>query len=207
MPFSDSRLTALLAPALGGNSKTVVLVTADPSPMHAGETIQVSGGQTDGQTAIVACGGASNAVLGRLLLRCRLISTAVDWRCRAGAVQLAQTLRFGERCGSVTTSASAASRALALVLAALDDEIADAEAEVRRKETWQNVRRTRADERSVFDAPADALSGSAAAGSAAGEPVGTSETILTSVLGGAEKERERLEALLARRRRLLGEDL
>ncbi len=42
VPFADSRLTALLAGALGGDSKTVVLVTADPSPNHATETLQVA---------------------------------------------------------------------------------------------------------------------------------------------------------------------
>mmetsp|Transcript_4697 Transcript_4697/g.21388 ORF Transcript_4697/g.21388 Transcript_4697/m.21388 type:complete len:688 (+) Transcript_4697:74-2137(+) len=40
VPFHDSKLTALLAPALGGNSKTAVVVTCAQEHEHAAETTQ-----------------------------------------------------------------------------------------------------------------------------------------------------------------------
>ena len=40
MPFANSKLTSLLAPALGGNCKTAVIVTAAIEAEHAAETVQ-----------------------------------------------------------------------------------------------------------------------------------------------------------------------
>lgn len=38
--YHDSKLTELLSSALGGNSKTTIVVTASPEPRHATETLQ-----------------------------------------------------------------------------------------------------------------------------------------------------------------------
>ena len=40
IPYHDSKLTELLSSALGGNSKTTVVVTASPEPRHASESLQ-----------------------------------------------------------------------------------------------------------------------------------------------------------------------
>ena len=40
VPYHDSKLTQLLSSALGGNSKTTVVVTASPEPRHATESLQ-----------------------------------------------------------------------------------------------------------------------------------------------------------------------
>lgn len=41
IPYQDSKLTMLLSSALGGNSKTLVIVTASLDPNAAVETVQV----------------------------------------------------------------------------------------------------------------------------------------------------------------------
>ena len=40
VPYHDSKLTELLSSALGGDSKTTVVVTASPEPRHAAESLQ-----------------------------------------------------------------------------------------------------------------------------------------------------------------------
>eukprot|EP01048_Picozoa_sp_COSAG05_P010646 COSAG05_NODE_952_length_6466_cov_3.122350_4_plen_77_part_00 len=40
--YHDSKLTELLSSALGGNSKTTIIVTTSPEPRHATETLQVT---------------------------------------------------------------------------------------------------------------------------------------------------------------------
>lgn len=39
VPFRDSKLTRILEPALGGNSRTAIICTITPAAMHAEETI------------------------------------------------------------------------------------------------------------------------------------------------------------------------
>jgi hypothetical protein len=91
-----------------------------------------------------------------------------------------QTLRFGEQCSSVLNQAKAGASSIETILAGLDTEIASVTELIKKKERWEDVRVI---QRDAFD----------------GDIVTTK-----SALVGAEKERERLERLLARRRTLLG---
>lgn len=131
IPYQDSKLTMLLSSALGGNSKTLVVVTASMEARHALETVQA--------------------------------------------------LRFGERCGNVANRAQMNSATLQRTLDRIDKEVEECEELIKRFERWETVRVVRKDE---FD----------------GE-----EVVVKSMLVGAEEHRDRMEALLARRRELLGQ--
>eukprot|EP00854_Cymbomonas_tetramitiformis_P007701 gene7701-9162_t len=131
IPYQDSKLTMLLSSALGGNSKTLVVVTASVEARHALETVQA--------------------------------------------------LRFGERCGNVANRAQMTGATLQRTLDRIDKEVEECEELIKRFERWETVRVVRKDE---FD----------------GE-----EVVVKSMLVGAEEHRERMEALLARRRELLGQ--
>eukprot|EP00899_Mesostigma_viride_P014054 jgi/Mesvir1/2264/Mv19309-RA.2 len=111
-----------------------------------------------------------------------VLVTASLMQCNAG--ETVQALRFGERCSSVKHvggDGRAAMEAMAGLLRGLAVRIAECEQEIKSKERWETVRVRRLDEVS-----------------------GEWEVVSTSMLVGAEKERERLEALLKRRRELLG---
>ncbi|GAB5361573.1 hypothetical protein AAMO2058_000724500 [Amorphochlora amoebiformis] len=130
VPFGDSMLTKLLSSALGGNSKTGVIVCASKEPVNSAMTMQ--------------------------------------------------SLRFGEKCRSIQSTASQA-RAIALsVLEELNKQIAECEAVIKKKERWENRRVERED----ID--------------------GTTEVLFKSYLVGAEEERKLLEDLVIRRARFLG---
>lgn len=109
------------------------------------------------------------------------------------AAESCQTLRFGERCAQVqkhgsndmTASVQAALRQLA-------EDIRNVEAEIVRKERWET--------RLVRRQDVDTIAGAFGEGS----NVMREEVIPTSVLVGAEKEREDLERLLQRQFDLQG---
>uniref|UniRef100_A0A7S0M5A3 Kinesin motor domain-containing protein n=1 Tax=Cryptomonas curvata TaxID=233186 RepID=A0A7S0M5A3_9CRYP len=137
VPYGNSKLTQLLSGALGGNCRSLVLVTGSMERRHALETLQ--------------------------------------------------SMRFGESCRKVlnaeTDNAAIAGRAIR----AIDDEIREVEAAIRSKERWETRRSVRTDALHQED-----------------EATGRTEVVTTSVLVGAEEERERLAVLLERRRILTG---
>lgn len=109
------------------------------------------------------------------------------------AVESLQTLRFGEVCGQVQQQASSDKAAsVQAALKQLDEEIKQVEAEIVRKERWE----TRLVRREDVDTVAGAFGD--------GDKVVRSEGVVTSVLTGAEKEREQLERLLQRKEDLEG---
>jgi hypothetical protein len=101
------------------------------------------------------------------------------------AAETLQALRFGERCSQVQNTASGSAAALARALAELAAKIEQCEAEIKEKEKWVERKISRPDP----DAP------------------GGIETVTTTVLAGAEKERLQLVHLVRQRKQLLGEDL
>ena len=81
VPYQDSKLTMLLSPALGGDAKTTVVVTASMDSTNATETLQA--------------------------------------------------LHFGEVCGRVENSAAANVSGVTRLIAALDEEMAALEIEIK----------------------------------------------------------------------------
>lgn len=169
VPFRDSRLTAVLEPALGGLARASVLVCCSPESQHAEETIQ--------------------------------------------------TLRFGELCSQiehVRDGKSDPSKEMMKVIKQIDDQIEDVEGRIREKERWEWRQKVRTD---VVDANDEAtaklnrdeeteLGGFGAVEFVANEQrqdVEVQHAVWGQVLVGAEAEREEYEALLERRRQLLGE--
>ncbi len=131
VPYGDSQLTKLLSSALGGNSKTGVIVCASKDPVNSAMTMQA--------------------------------------------------LRFGEQCRQIKNVAGQG-RGIALsVLRSLNTEISRLEAEIKRKERWENRQVTQRDE---FE--------------------GTTKVITQSYLTGAELERKELEKLIKKRDEFLG---
>lgn len=108
------------------------------------------------------------------------------------ALESLQTLRFGERCGQVQQRPDADKAAsVQAALRQLEADIQAVEAEIVRKERWETrlIRRT----------DVDTVAGSF------GDPTYTREEVIpTSVLVGAEKDREDLEVLLQRQMDLQG---
>ena len=96
-------------------------------------------------------------------------------------VETLQTLRFGERCSGLKTTAGLASAALVAELEGIEREIAACEAHIEKKERWENKKVKRFDEAS-----------------------GTWETLNTTVPVGAEHYRARLEVLLGKKAELSG---
>jgi hypothetical protein len=101
------------------------------------------------------------------------------------AVETIQTLRFGEMCAAVKQTASSTGIAVARVLREIEGEIERVEALIKRDEHWETRLVARDD---VVD----------------GEVVGV-EHVPVSTLVGAGHHRVELEALLAKKRALLGE--
>merc|ERR1719240_1048339 len=133
--------------------------------------------------------------------------TAVVCACSrddAHAIETIQTLRFGERCSSLTARTEVTEGHLARALAGLEKEVAA-------KERWEERRVKRKDERHGADTEVvkellvsqGRLAEAQHVGS--GEAMGGEEEIVTSVLVGAEKERAILEKLLRQKRELLGD--
>lgn len=172
VPYRDSKLTAVLEPALGGLARTAIVVCCSPDNCHAEETVQ--------------------------------------------------SLRFGEMCSRiehVQKVAADPTSGIAKALLQIDEEIAEVELLIREKERWEWRERVRTD---IVDASNAAtskmnaeeemeLGGYGAVeilpddGSGPAEKETITHTVLGQVLVGAEDERSRLEALLERRRKLLGE--
>lgn len=106
---------------------------------------------------------------------------------RKNALETMLTLRFGEECSQVVQTSTNSIAAAARAIRALDVEIDKIEDVIRGKERWETVRMTRDDELHQAD-----------------EATQATETVVTTKLVGAEKERGSLEMLLARRRILTG---
>jgi len=112
------------------------------------------------------------------------------------AVESLQTLRFAETCAQVQkrrTDEEATSTSVAAALAQLEEEISKLQADIAKKERWE----TRLIRRHDVDTVAGAF------GESEGK-VDRVEVVPTSVLVGAEAERERLEHLLQRQAELQG---
>ncbi len=108
------------------------------------------------------------------------------------ASETVQTLRFGENCSLLENEAGDNANMLASVLAALDEEIQQCEAEIEAKERWEHRDVEREDvnaEEGTFEAAA-----------------GGKEVKKVSVLVGAEKERLRLNELLKKKASFVGMD-
>jgi kinesin family protein 5 len=108
------------------------------------------------------------------------------------AAETLSSLRFGESCALVQTEARSGASMLAGVLQTIDKEIVELEQIIVKNERWVERREERKD---VFAEPGTF---EAAAGGV--------ETKKVYVVTGAEKERQRLEQLLARRAELTGSD-
>merc|ERR1712167_133442 len=107
---------------------------------------------------------------------------------KQNAVETVQALRFGERCSKVQNEATESAAALARALEKLAAQIKEGEAAIQQNEKWVQRKIKRKD----FDAET-------------GET--TEEVITTSVLAGAEAEREQLHQLMKKQAELLGEDV
>ena len=101
-----------------------------------------------------------------------------------------QTLRFGENCSLLENEAGDNSNMLASVLAKLDAEIQECEAEIKAKERWEH----RDVERNDVNVEEGTLEAAA----------GGKEIKKVSVLVGAEKERIRLNELLMKKASYVG---
>lgn len=108
------------------------------------------------------------------------------------ATETVATLRFGEKCALIETSARNNATMLAGVLAALDAQIAALEEEITLKERWE----LRNEER------ADTLAEEGTVEMAAGGV----EIKKVYMLVGAEEERRQLEKLLIRRAKFIGSE-
>jgi len=171
VPFRDSRLTAVLEPALGGLARAAIVVCCSPEASHAEETVQ--------------------------------------------------SLRFGELCGRIEhirATRSDHSTEVARVLKQIDDQVAEIERQIREKERWEWRERVRTDIVNTSTAATARLNSDeemelGGLGAVEILPDSNSSTehrevehrVWGQVLVGAEAEREQLEALLDRRRQLLGE--
>jgi len=108
------------------------------------------------------------------------------------ATESLQTLRFAETCAQVQNRREA-DEAASAALGQIAEEIAGLQAEITKKERWE----TRLIRRCDVDTVAGAFGESE-------EKVNRVEVVPTSVLVGAEEERERLEQLLERQAELQG---
>ena len=169
VPFFDSKLTQLLEPALGGPSRTAVVVCASRAPEHAEETV--------------------------------------------GALRFGEACRLVERAGG----RDGVSRAVRSAVAKIDGDVAALEVAIKKKERWATTTTQRTLVVDAMDVGGAALDEEAAmelGGKGVvvfGADDGTSTRlearaeVTGQVLVGAEAERAQLEALLDKRRRLLGE--
>jgi len=169
VPFADSKLTQLLEPALGGPSRTVVVVCCSEAEEHAEETVQ--------------------------------------------------SLRFGEMCRSVEHQAAVtdSSSAVRSVLRQLNTEIAEVEEAIKAKERWETrvtkrqhvVNELNGGTTKLNTEEEMELGGFGAVDFIPDDGTSTRVVVEHEVVGevlvGAEAERERLEELLDRRRKLLGQ--
>lgn len=171
VPFYDSMLTQLLEPALGGPSRTVILVCASQEPEHAEETVG--------------------------------------------------SLRFGEDCRLVERSGAKAhiSDAVRSAVAAIDSEVKEIEGIIKEKEHWATRTTTKAVVVSAMDTGGAVLAaeeemdlggkGAVVFGEDTGDAtaLAAEAQVTGAYLTGAETERARMEALLDKRRRLLGRNV
>ena len=118
-----------------------------------------------------------------------IVCSAMDPR---HANETVQTLRFGENCASLENEVGDNADMLASVLAGLDEEIQQCEAEIKAKERWEHRDVEREDinaEEGTFEAAA-----------------GGREIKKVSVLVGAEQERLKLTELLKKKASFVGLD-
>eukprot|EP00746_Dinoflagellata_sp_MGD_P000051 gnl/MRDRNA2_/MRDRNA2_100093_c0_seq1.p1 gnl/MRDRNA2_/MRDRNA2_100093_c0~~gnl/MRDRNA2_/MRDRNA2_100093_c0_seq1.p1 ORF type:complete len:713 (-),score=137.86 gnl/MRDRNA2_/MRDRNA2_100093_c0_seq1:165-2303(-) len=169
VPFYDSKLTQLLEPALGGPSRTAVLVCASQEPEHAEETVG--------------------------------------------------SLRFGESCRLVERSAQAdsVSEAVRAAVAKIDAEVKEVQALIKQKERWEtrttvkklvvNAMDTGSTKLNPDEVMELGLKGAVEIHADDGKStlIETENKVTGEFLVGAEEEHLRLEALLDKRRCLLGE--
>lgn len=153
-----------------------------------------------------------------------LARTAVIVCCSPDEIQAeetVQTLRFGEMCSKIEHVQKATSdptNAVGKALRQLDEEILEVEDLIRQKERWEwreTVRKDLVDASTAATSKMNAAEVMELGGLGAVEilPASADEiqqeevqhVVRGQVLVGAEEERERLEALLDRRRKLLGE--
>jgi kinesin family protein 5 len=106
------------------------------------------------------------------------------------ATETVATLRFGERCALVETSARNNATILENILAKLDEQIAFFEAEILRKERWEVKEEFRSDELAEEGTLEQAMGGK--------------EVRKVTFLVGAEEERKRLGELLLQRAQFTG---
>jgi kinesin family protein 5 len=106
---------------------------------------------------------------------------------RQNAVETLQALRFGEACSRVENEAVESAAALARALERLAVQIKACEAAIQEKEKWVERKLVRKDDD--------------------GEGNVREEVITTTVLAGAEAERDQLQALMKKQAELLGEEL
>ena len=109
------------------------------------------------------------------------------------ATESVASLRFGERCSSLSTETRSDNNILLRILAEIDQKIRDLEAAIKQKERWALVERTRQDLLAEKDTLEAAICGK--------------EIIKVTVLQGAEAERKQLEELLIRRSKFTGESV
>lgn len=169
VPFYDSKLTQILEPALGGPSRTAVLVCASREPEHAEETVG--------------------------------------------------SLRFGESCRLVERSAQTdcVSEAVRAAVAKIDAQIKEVETLIKQKERWEtrttvkkvvvNAMDTGTTELHADEVMELGLKGAVSIHADDGKAtlLEAQNEVTGQVLVGAEEERARLEALLDKKRCLLGE--
>mmetsp|Transcript_43748 Transcript_43748/g.130656 ORF Transcript_43748/g.130656 Transcript_43748/m.130656 type:complete len:296 (-) Transcript_43748:60-947(-) len=130
-----------------------------------------------------ALGGASRTVV--------VATATID---PSHAVESLQTLRFAETCAQVQNRRDADEAAsVTAALGQLSEEIASLQAEIAKKERWETKLLRRCDVDTIGGAFGESQ-----------EKVTRVEVVPTSVLVGAEEERERLEQLLQRQTELQG---
>mmetsp|Transcript_35411 Transcript_35411/g.94948 ORF Transcript_35411/g.94948 Transcript_35411/m.94948 type:complete len:288 (+) Transcript_35411:1092-1955(+) len=168
VPFYDSMLTQLLEPALGGPSRTVILVCASQEPEHAEETV--------------------------------------------GTLRFGEAVRLVERSGETDN----VSKAVKVAVAAIDAEVKEIEVLIKEKEHWVTRTTKKKNVVSTMDTGGTQLAaeeemdlgGKGAVIFVKDEGNSTKVETEAEVTGqfavGAEEERARMEALLDKRRRLLG---
>lgn len=169
VPFHDSKLTQILEPALGGPSRTAVLVCASQEPEHAEETVA--------------------------------------------------SLRFGESCRLVERSSrvDSVSEAVRAAVVKIDAEVKEVQALIKQKERWEarttvkkllvNAMDTGSTKLNPDEVMELGLKGAIEIHADDGKAtlLETENAVTGQFLVGAEEEHLRLEALLDKRRCLLGE--
>lgn len=134
-------------------------------------TMLLSAGLASGRISVVVCGNSNPSHI----------------------TETIATLRFGERCAQIEMEVRNNATVLEGVLAQIDSDISDLEAQIVAKERWEVVEERRKDEL--------AEEGTVEAA------VGGVERRVVTVLTGAEEERARLDELIKKRAELTGSEI